>query len=205
MLDWLAPRWSTWNWPAVRVRIAMDCAHANDFWQGRHRHRLSHRHSPEPLVSFGYVFCMFVPARFPWLLFCSSRIKHIPHRSFDPFFSPLHTLAFNQQHQTFCLLHSFNSQEQPRTASQSSLITLTVYNINKTIKMRFTSITAIAALATTIAALSANSSSVSIDYVTEVFTAYTTYCPASTELTFNGVTYTVTKVSCKSDRLFGLP
>jgi hypothetical protein len=183
----------------------MDCAHANDFWPGRHRHRLSHRHSPEPLVSFGYVFCMFVPARFPWLLFCSSRIKHIPHRSFDPFFSPLHTLAFNQQHQTFCLLHSFNSQAQPRTASQSSLITLTVYNINKTIKMQFTSITAIAALATTIAALSANSSSVSIDYVTEVFTAYTTYCPASTELTFNGVTYTVTKVSCKSDRLFGLP
>ncbi|PMD52553.1 uncharacterized protein K444DRAFT_647220 [Hyaloscypha bicolor E] len=61
--------------------------------------------------------------------------------------------------------------------------------------MQFTSITAIAALATTIAALSANSSSVSIDYVTEVFTAYSTYCPASTELTFNGVTYTVTKSS----------
>jgi hypothetical protein len=71
--------------------------------------------------------------------------------------------------------------------------------------MQFTSITAVAALATTIVASSTNSSSVSVDHVTEVFTAYTTYCPASTELIFNGVTYTVTKVGYKSDGLFGLP
>jgi len=30
-------------------------------------------------------------------------------------------------------------------------------------------------------------------YTTEVHTAYTTVCPASTELTFNGVTYTATE------------
>ena len=31
-------------------------------------------------------------------------------------------------------------------------------------------------------------------YTTEILTAYTTVCPASTELTFNGVTYTATEV-----------
>lgn len=35
-------------------------------------------------------------------------------------------------------------------------------------------------------------------YVTDVVTAYTTYCPASTQLTYNGVTYTVTSVSNES-------
>lgn len=31
-------------------------------------------------------------------------------------------------------------------------------------------------------------------YVTEVVTAYTTYCPAATEITHGGQTYTVTEV-----------
>jgi len=59
--------------------------------------------------------------------------------------------------------------------------------------MQFTSVAAVAALAATVAAWPSNSSSVTVDYVTEVFTAYTTYCPASTEVTFNGVTYTATE------------
>jgi hypothetical protein len=59
--------------------------------------------------------------------------------------------------------------------------------------MQFTSVAAVAALAATVAAWPSNSSSVAVDYVTEVFTAYTTYCPAATQVTFNGVTYTVTE------------
>jgi hypothetical protein len=35
--------------------------------------------------------------------------------------------------------------------------------------------------------------------VTQVVTDYTTYCPAATELTFNGKTYTVTTV-CQPSR-----
>jgi hypothetical protein len=65
--------------------------------------------------------------------------------------------------------------------------------------MQFTSVAAVAALAATVAAWPSNSSSVAVDYVTEVFTAYTTYCPAATQVTFNGVTYTVTEVRCESD------
>jgi len=49
---------------------------------------------------------------------------------------------------------------------------------------------AIAALAATV---SANYNTTAIQYTTEVHTAYTTVCPASTELTFNGVTYTATE------------
>jgi len=44
-------------------------------------------------------------------------------------------------------------------------------------------------------ALAASASAVkngTVAYTTEVHTAYTTVCPASTELTFNGVTYTAT-------------
>ncbi|TVY49586.1 Clock-controlled protein [Lachnellula occidentalis] len=44
-------------------------------------------------------------------------------------------------------------------------------------------------------ALAASVSAVSngtVAYTTEVHTAYTTVCPASTQLTFNGVTYTAT-------------
>ena len=47
-------------------------------------------------------------------------------------------------------------------------------------------------------ALAASASAVkngTVAYTTEVHTAYTTVCPASTELTFNGVTYTATAVS----------
>lgn len=65
--------------------------------------------------------------------------------------------------------------------------------------MQFTTVATVAALAATVAAWPSNSSSVTVDYVTEVFTAYTTYCPASTEVTFNGVTYTATEVSCESE------
>jgi hypothetical protein len=54
------------------------------------------------------------------------------------------------------------------------------------------SLIALAALAAT---ASANYNA-SVVYTTEVHTAYTTVCPAATELTFNGQTYTVTEVSC---------
>jgi len=49
----------------------------------------------------------------------------------------------------------------------------------------------------TLAALAASASASyyngTVVYTTEVYTAYTTVCPASTELTFNGVTYTATE------------
>jgi len=51
------------------------------------------------------------------------------------------------------------------------------------------SVVALAALAAT---ASANYNG-SVVYTTEVHTAYTTVCPAATELTFNGQTYTVTE------------
>jgi hypothetical protein len=54
--------------------------------------------------------------------------------------------------------------------------------------MQFT-VLALSALA---AVASANYSNQTVVYTTEVHTAYTTVCPASTELTFNGVTYTAT-------------
>lgn len=54
--------------------------------------------------------------------------------------------------------------------------------------MQFT-VLALSALA---AVASANYSNETVVYTTEVHTAYTTVCPASTELTFNGVTYTAT-------------
>jgi len=50
------------------------------------------------------------------------------------------------------------------------------------------SVVALAALAATASAWSNDT----VVYTTEVHTAYTTYCPASTQLTFNGITYTVT-------------
>jgi len=53
------------------------------------------------------------------------------------------------------------------------------------------SLVALAALAATV---SANSNG-TVVYTTEVHTAYTTVCPAATELTFNGHTYTATEVS----------
>lgn len=41
-----------------------------------------------------------------------------------------------------------------------------------------------------------NSSAVASEvYVTDVVTAYTTYCPAATEIVHGGQTYTVTEVS----------
>lgn len=52
------------------------------------------------------------------------------------------------------------------------------------------SVAAVLALAASTAAASYTNGTVV--YTTEVHTAYTTVCPASTELTFNGVTYTAT-------------
>lgn len=49
---------------------------------------------------------------------------------------------------------------------------------------------AVLALAATAAASYSNETVV---YTTEVHTAYTTVCPAATELTYNGVTYTATE------------
>lgn len=51
------------------------------------------------------------------------------------------------------------------------------------------SIVSVLALATAATAAYTNGTVV---YTTEVFTAYTTVCPAATELTFNGKTYTAT-------------
>jgi len=63
--------------------------------------------------------------------------------------------------------------------------------------MQFTSAFAVAALASTAAAWypSSNSSSVTVDYVTDVVTSYTTYCPEATTLTYNSVTYTITEAT----------
>jgi hypothetical protein len=55
------------------------------------------------------------------------------------------------------------------------------------------SVAAVIALAASTAA--AGYTNGTVVYTTEVHTAYTTVCPASTELTFNGVTYTATAVS----------
>lgn len=52
------------------------------------------------------------------------------------------------------------------------------------------SVAAVIALAASTAA--AGYTNGTVVYTTEVVTAYTTVCPASTELTFNGVTYTAT-------------
>jgi hypothetical protein len=55
--------------------------------------------------------------------------------------------------------------------------------------MQFTTIAAITALAATVSA----SYNATVVYTTEVVTDYTTVCPASTEISFNGVTYTATE------------
>jgi len=52
------------------------------------------------------------------------------------------------------------------------------------------SVAAVIALAASTAA--AGYTNGTVVYTTEVHTAYTTVCPASTELTFNGITYTAT-------------
>jgi len=60
--------------------------------------------------------------------------------------------------------------------------------------MQFSTAVAVAALAATAQAwYPSNSSSVVVDYVTDVVTSYTTYCPEATTLTYNSVTYTITE------------
>lgn len=61
--------------------------------------------------------------------------------------------------------------------------------------MQFTTVATVAALAATVAAWPSNSSSVAVDYVTEVLTSYTTYCPEATKVSFNGITYTITEAT----------
>lgn len=53
------------------------------------------------------------------------------------------------------------------------------------------SVAAVIALAATVVSAGAYKNE-TVVYTTEVHTAYTTVCPASTQLTFNGVTYTAT-------------
>jgi len=53
------------------------------------------------------------------------------------------------------------------------------------------SVAAVIALAASTASAAAYTNG-TVVYTTEVHTAYTTVCPASTQLTFNGVTYTAT-------------
>lgn len=60
--------------------------------------------------------------------------------------------------------------------------------------MQFSTVAAISALAA-VASATYPVSNGTVVYTTEVFTAYTTYCPASTELTYAGITYTATEVS----------
>ncbi|KHJ35442.1 putative mmc protein [Erysiphe necator] len=55
------------------------------------------------------------------------------------------------------------------------------------------SIAFVFALATAISATFNATNDHSTVYITEVHTAYTTYCPTSTELVYNGVTYTATE------------
>lgn len=55
--------------------------------------------------------------------------------------------------------------------------------------MQFSTVAAVVALAATV---SANYNG-TVVYTTDVYTAYTTVCPAATELTYNGVTYTATE------------
>lgn len=57
--------------------------------------------------------------------------------------------------------------------------------------MKFT----IAAVAGFAAVAQASYAASNVTYTTEVVTAYTTYCPASTQLTYNGQTYTVTEAT----------
>lgn len=66
------------------------------------------------------------------------------------------------------------------------------------------SVAAVVALAASVASATYTNGT-GVVYTTEVHTAYTTVCPASTELTFNGVTYTATAVSgSRSGRYWGL-
>jgi hypothetical protein len=58
--------------------------------------------------------------------------------------------------------------------------------------MQFT-VVALAALVATASASAFEKRNETVVYTTEVHTAYTTVCPASTQLTFNGVTYTVSE------------
>jgi hypothetical protein len=39
----------------------------------------------------------------------------------------------------------------------------------------------------------------SVVYVTDVYTAYTTYCPEATTLTYNDVTYTISEVCGRTE------
>lgn len=59
--------------------------------------------------------------------------------------------------------------------------------------MRSSMITASAALVAGAAATHYNGTE-PIQYTTEIVTAYETYCPAATQITHGGVTYTVTEV-----------
>ncbi|RKF58681.1 Clock-controlled protein 6 [Erysiphe neolycopersici] len=61
--------------------------------------------------------------------------------------------------------------------------------------MRFSVATVFALASTISAAYNATNVYYSTVYITEVHTAYTTFCPNSTELVYNGVTYTATKES----------
>ncbi|KAI9048745.1 hypothetical protein LZ554_007576 [Drepanopeziza brunnea f. sp. 'monogermtubi'] len=62
--------------------------------------------------------------------------------------------------------------------------------------MQFSAVTVLALASSAAAGYaygSGSGSNVTVVYTTEIHTAYTTYCPASTELTFNGITYTATE------------
>jgi hypothetical protein len=59
--------------------------------------------------------------------------------------------------------------------------------------MQFTVVALAALVATASASAFEKRNNETVYYTTEVHTAYTTVCPAATQLTFNGVTYTVSE------------
>lgn len=61
--------------------------------------------------------------------------------------------------------------------------------------MQFSTVAILAAAATTVSAGYGYSNASSIVYTTDIVTAYTTYCPAATEVTMGESTYTVTEAT----------
>jgi len=59
----------------------------------------------------------------------------------------------------------------------------------------------IAAAAVALVAGASAQANGTVVYVTDVVSQYTTYCPAATQVTHNGVTYTITEVSFRNDLL----
>jgi hypothetical protein len=96
-------------------------------------------------------------------------------------------LANNPDYQS----HSFVNQHKPSpqlTYNPPQSI-LTFNTQSKSVKMKFSAAAVIAAAA------GASAWKGNVTYTTEVVTAVTTYCPAATEVTYGGTTYTITEAT----------